>query len=345
MKKLLTAAALSAVLLTALTSCSAKSSSVQPTASERDVFAMDTFMTIKVYGDGAESALEAAEKRIRELEADLSVTAQDSDIVHINRANGAEVEVSRDTALLVDAGGSYWVETDGALDIRVYPVLREWGFTTGEYHVPDEATIAELLGKVHSGDIAVSETTVQIPAEAEIDLGALAKGYTGDEIMAIFRDNGVASALISLGGNVQALGSKPDGSDWRVGIKDPFSPDENMCVLSISDRAVVTSGTYERYFTGDDGKVYWHIIDPEDGYPADNGLVSVTVIGESGLRCDALSPALFVMGTDGAQTYLRENTDVDAVIVTDDGKVLYTDGLSDCLELKSDMPAEVISRD
>lgn len=345
MKKLLTAAALSAVLLTALTSCSAKSSSVQPTASERDVFAMDTFMTMKAYGDGAESALEAAEERIRELEAELSVTAQDSDIAHINRANGAEVEVSRDTALLVDAGGKYWVETDGALDIRVYSVLREWGFTTGEYHVPDEATIAELLRKVHSGDIAVSETSVQIPAEAEIDLGALAKGYTGDEIMAIFRDNGVTSALISLGGNVQALGSKPDGSDWRVGIKDPFSPDENMCVVSISDKAVITSGNYERYFTGDNGKVYWHIIDPNDGYPADNGLVSVTVIGESGLRCDALSTALFVMGTDKAQNYLCEHTDVDAVLVTDDGRVLYTDGLSDSLEMKSGMPAEVIVRD
>lgn len=338
-------AALFAALLTALTSCSAKSSSLQPTASERDVFAMDTFMTMKAYGNGAESALAAAEERIHELEAELSVTDYDSDIARINRANGAEVEVSRDTALLVDAGGKYWVETDGALDVRVYPVLREWGFTTGEYHVPDEATIAELLGKVHSGDIAVSETSVQIPAAAEIDLGALAKGYTGDEIMAIFRDNGVTSALISLGGNVQALGGKPDGSDWRVGIKDPFSPDENMCVVSISDKAVVTSGNYERYFTDDDGRVYWHIIDPADGYPADNGLVSVTVIGDSGLRCDALSTALFVMGTDGAQTYLRENTDVEAVLVTDGGTLLYTDGISEKLDITSDMPTEVISRD
>ncbi|MDO4862917.1 MAG: FAD:protein FMN transferase [Ruminococcus sp.] len=332
--------ALAAVMLFA---CSEAKS--DESAHERDVFAMDTFMTMKAYGSGAEKALGSAEDRIHELEDELSVTEQDSDISRINSAGGEAVSVSADTALLVEAGVSYWQETAGALDISVYPVLAEWGFTTGEYHVPDAETIARLLEKVNAGAVEVGADTVQIPADSMIDLGALAKGYTGDEIMAIFRDNGVKSAMISLGGNVQALGSKPDGSDWRVGIKDPFTPDTNMCVVSISDKAVVTSGNYERYFTGDDGTVYWHIIDPKDGYPADNGLVSVTVIGDSGLRCDALSTALFVAGTDEAQTYLREHTDVDAVLVTDDGRLLYTDGIADKLENVSSMPAEVIARD
>lgn len=331
-----------AALLAALTSCAADTA--PPTASERDVFAMDTFMTMKAYGDGADKALEAAETRIFELESELSVTEADSDISRINSAKGAAVEVSPDTALLVGAGAQYWQDTAGALDISVYPVLREWGFTTGEYRVPDSATIAKLLKNVCGGEISVSGSTVQIPADSEIDLGALAKGYTGDEIMAIFRENAVGSGLVSLGGNVQALGSKPDGSDWRVGIKDPFSPDENMCVVSIADKAVVTSGNYERYFE-QDGKVYWHIIDPADGCPADNGLVSVTIIGSKGLQCDALSTALFVMGTEKAQTYLNGHTEVDAVLVTDDARILYTDGLADKLEIMSDMPSEVIVRD
>ena len=332
-----------AALLAALTSCAAEPA--PQTASERDVFAMDTFMTMKAYGDGADKALEAAETRIFELESELSVTEADSDISRINSAKGAAVEVSPDTALLVGAGAQYWQDTAGALDISVYPVLREWGFTTGEYKVPDSSTIAKLLKNVCGGEISVSGSTVQIPADSEIDLGALAKGYTGDEIMAIFRENGVSSGLVSLGGNVQALGSKPDGSDWRVGIKDPFTTDENMCVVSISDKAVVTSGNYERCFTADDGRNYWHIIDPSDGYPADNGLVSVTIIGGEGLRCDALSTALFVMGTEKAQTYLNGHTEVDAVLVTDDARILYTDGLADKLEIMSDMPSEVIVRD
>ena len=331
-----------AALLTALTSCAAEPA--PQTVSERDVFAMDTFMTMKAYGDGADKALEAAEARIFELESELSVTETDSDIFHINSAKGAAVEVSPDTALLVGAGAQYWQDTAGALDISVYPVLREWGFTTGEYKVPDSSTIAKLLKNVCGGEISVSGSTVQIPADSEIDLGALAKGYTGDEIMAIFRENGVSSGLVSLGGNVQALGSKPDGSDWRIGIKDPFSPDENMCVVSIADKAVVTSGNYERYFE-QDGKVYWHIIDPADGRPADNGLVSVTIIAESGLMCDALSTSLFIMGTDKAVDYWKMHGDFDMILVTDDSSVLYTEGLSDSFENTGGMPAEVISND
>jgi thiamine biosynthesis lipoprotein len=336
-------AALSAALLTALTSCAADTA--PPTASERDVFAMDTFMTMKAYGDGADKALEAAEARIHELEDELSVTKSGSDLARINSSGGEAVAVSDDAAELIKAGVSYFDETSGALDISVYPVLAEWGFTTGEYRIPDEGTISRLLAKVNAGAVTVEGSSVRIPEGSMIDLGALAKGYTGDEIMAIFRENGVKSAMVSLGGNVQALGSKPDGSDWRVGIKDPFTPDTNMCVVSISDRAVVTSGNYERYFTGDDGKNYWHIIDPADGHPADNGLVSVTVIGESGLRCDALSTALFVMGTDRAQTYLRDHTDVDAVLVTEDGTLLYTGGISGKLDNTGGRTAEVIARD
>ena len=314
-------------------------------SAERDVFAMDTFMTMKAYGSRAETALEEAEQRIRQLEDELSVTSSDSDICRINSADGESVEVSEDAVTLIEAGISYWNETSGALEISVYPVLAEWGFTTGEYKIPDPEKLKSLLANVDSGKIEVDSSSVRIPEGSKIDLGALAKGYTGDEIMDICRENGVTSALISLGGNVQTLGKKPDGSEWKVAVKDPFAPDTNMCVLCVSDKAVVTSGNYERYFTGDDGRDYWHIIDPKDGYPADNGLVSVTVIGESGLRCDALSTALFVAGTEGAKSYLREHTDVDAVLVTDDDRLLYTGGIADKLDNISGKSTEVIVRD
>ena len=118
-----------------------------------------------------------------------------------------------------------------------------------------------------------------------------------------------------------------------------------MCIVSVGEKAVITSGNYERYFTGDDGKKYWHIIDKTDGYPADNGLVSVTIIGDSGIMCDALSTALFIAGTEKAQEYWRKNGGFDMILVTDDRRIIYTDGIESGFKNMSDMPAEVISVD
>ena len=326
-------------------SCGSQPQQSESVMSEKDVFAMDTFMTMKAYGTDSDKALEKAEKRIIQLEDELSVTKTDSDISRINSAGGEDVEVSDDTAVLVKAAQDYGKLTNGALDVTVYPVLAEWGFTTGEYHIPDEDTIKSLLENVGYENISLSGNTVQIPPEYQIDMGALAKGYTGDMIMDIFRENGVTSGIISLGGNIQTIGKKPDGSQWRVSVRDPFSPDDNLCILEISDKAVITSGNYERFFTGDDGKNYWHIIDPNDGYPADNGLVSVTIIGENGLMCDALSTALFSAGTEKAKTYWKEHGDFDMVLVTDDKHIIYTDGLSGSFENVSGLTDEVLTHD
>ena len=144
---------------------------------------------------------------------------------------------------------------------------------------------------------------------------------------------------------MQALGTKPDGSDWKIAVRDPFSPEQDMCMIEVSDKAVITSGNYERCFTADDGKVYWHILDPSDGYPADNGLVSVTVIGDSGIDCDALSTALFVAGYDKAVDFLRSESSYELILVTDDKKLYYSEGLSECFTDLSDMGAEVIDLD
>lgn len=312
---------------------------------DRDIFAMDTYMNLRVYGNNAEQALDLAEARIIRLEDTLSVTNEDSDVSHINSSEGKPVEVSEDTAELISAGVSFGGLTDGALEITLYPVLKEWGFTAGEYRIPDSDTLNRLLENVDYSAVTVSGNTVQIPNNYQIDLGSLAKGYTGDEIMEIFRENGVTSAIISLGGNVHTLGKKPDGSDWRVGIKDPFEPENNMCVVEIAEKAVITSGSYERFFVGEDGKSYWHIIDASDGYPADNGLVSVTIIGENGLMCDALSTALFVAGTEKAQSYWREHGGFDMILVTDDRRILYTEGISESFENTSSMTAEEIAYD
>lgn len=345
--KKLNAVFLAAVALS-LCSCNEKHISGTKSNNEavtRDVFAMDTYMNLKAYGSNAEKALNEAENRITELEKTLSVTSEDSDVCKINHSDAQPVSVSSDTVTLINKALDIGTETNGALDITLYPLLKEWGFTTGEYKIPDTQTLDKFLNNVDYSRINVKGEEITLPPDVEIDLGALAKGYTGDEVIEIMKSNGVKSAIVSLGGNVQALGSKPDGSDWKVAVRDPFAPETDMCVVEISGKAVITSGNYERFFTGDDGKDYWHILDPNDGYPADNGLVSVTVIGENGLECDALSTALFVLGYDKTIDYLKQHSENDVILVTDDKKVYYSDGISEKFTNISSMPAEVISLD
>ncbi|MCR4637861.1 FAD:protein FMN transferase [Ruminococcus sp.] len=325
--------------------CTNNSKSDKNISVTRDVFAMDTYMNLKAYGKNGESAIDEAEKRIYELENELSATLQTSDIWKINHACGAETAINDDTALLIAKALDIGESTHGALDITIFPVLKEWGFTTGKYHIPNNSKIDSLLENVDYSKIKLVENNVSIPESSEIDLGALAKGYTGDEIMKIFRSYNIDSAIVSLGGNVQALGSKPDGSSWKVAVRDPYSPEMDMCVVEVNNKAVITSGNYERLFTGDDGSRYWHIIDPADGYPADNGFVSVTVIGENGLNCDCLSTAIFVAGLGGYKDIIKDYPSYDFVFVTDDKKILYTSGITDKFQNISSMTAEVINID
>ena len=344
-----------AVLLTLglLCSCSADSGSVSHTDSmeseSRDVFAMDTYMNLKAYGENAGGALSAAQERILELEAELSVTDENSDIYRLNSSAGERVQVSEDTARVLSAAVRYGELTGGMLDITLYPVLRAWGFTTQEYRIPGGDELSELLKNVDYSRVDADGVSAAIPEDFMVDLGSVAKGYTSDAVMETMRENRVDSAIISLGGNVQALGSKPDGSPWRVAVRDPFYPDSDMCVLEIEDCAVITSGNYERYFVGGDGNTYWHIIDPADGYPADNGVVSATIVGKSGLMCDALSTAMFVAGEDRAAEFWKSSIDdpeldFEMILVTDDGRILYTEGLEDGFTSAGTMPAEVIER-
>lgn len=290
---------------------------------ERTFFAMDTVMTLRLYQGGDGSLLDRAEARVRELEGLWSVTDGASEISTLNHDGSAEL--SPETADLLRTALDMCRRTDGALDISTYPVLRAWGFTTGEYSVPGGEAIAALLPLVDYGRVALEAGAAALPPGMEIDLGSVAKGYTGDALAALLKQGGAASALLDLGGNIQAVGSKPDGSPWRVAIQDPAG-DGNIGVVEVADQAVVTSGGYERYFE-EDGVRYWHIIDPATGWPARSGLASVTVVGESGLLCDGLSTALFVMGREGALEHWRQHRDFEAVLVSEDGSVTITAGL------------------
>ena len=331
------------ILLISFTACS-NSGNDEMEAHSESFFAMDTYMTFTAYGANAEYALLQAENRIAELEGLWSVTDTGSDIYAVNHSNGQPVAVSEETEELVSFALDMAEKTDGALEPTIYPVLNAWGFTTDENHVPSESEITGLLefvgyDRVHSGNGYIS-----LESGSMLDLGAVGKGFAGDKVVQVLKENGISSALLDIGGNIQAIGAKPDGSYWRVGLKDPFSGGV-LGVIRVANEAVVTSGSYERYFISKDGKRYGHIIDPSTGYPVDNGLASVSVIAGQGKLCDALSTSLFVMGLEGAEDYWRQHRDFDMILVTEDGNIYVTEGMKDRFSLQSqysDMAVNVI---
>ena len=338
MKNWLSAALLSAAFL--LTGCSGAPTQEPETAT---FFAMDTAMDFTVYGDAA--LLDEAETLIGSLEEQVSVTDEHSDIYAIDHTGSGSL--SGNAAELMEQALELCRRTGGALDISVYPIVRAWGFTTGSYQVPDEETIQSLLPLVDYTQIQYDAATgvVTLPEGMEIDLGSVAKGYAGQLAAQMLREHGVQSALLNLGGNVQTVGTKPDGSPWQIGIKDPQGEDA-MMVLSVEDQAVVTSGGYERYFE-QDGQTYWHIMDPSTGHPADSGLLSVTIVGKQGIICDGLSTSLFVMGLEKAADLWAQSCDFEAVFVTASGEVYITEGLQDRFALTeqyADTPVSVIER-
>ena len=292
--------------------------------------AMDTYISATVYGEGGESAAKAAKEEILRLESLFSVTDDKSDVSRINCSEGNGAEVSGETAELIRFALEMCENSGGSLDITMYPVVREWGFTTGEYKIPDNDTLTNLLDKVNYSSVRVDGNTVTVPQDTMIDLGAAAKGYAGDRAIQILKEKGITSGLVNLGGNVQVLGGKPDGTDWSVGVQNPFG-DGYVCVLNVRDTAVVTSGNYERYFE-EDGVRYWHIIDPADGFPADNGIVSATVIGDSGAFCDALSTAIFVMGREKAEKLWSESGEFEMILVLENGDVVISEGVEEMIE-------------
>ena len=316
---------------------SVKESQTQPSKNfpdpyDKSVFALDTFINLRLYSDNAESSAELAADRITELENIFSVTNENSDVSKLNNSSGKPVTVDDDTFNVINTAIDISNITDGALDISVYPIVKLWGFTTDEHKVPSESDIDKEMKKVDYTKITANETsrTVQLAEDMEIDLGAVAKGYISEDIKNLLKEDGVESAVLSFGGNIQTIGTK-NGDLWKVGVKYPFTED-SFAILSVGETAVVTSATDQRYFE-EDGKMYHHIIDPKSGYPVDNGTFSTTVICESGARADALSTSIFVMGTDRAKELYKNFDNFEFVILDENDTVYVTNGLKDNFKL------------
>ena len=324
-----------------LTSCSARTDTPEAVADgsasekhESQVFAMDTVMMLTAYGENGQAALDTAEEVIYALEADLDPTNPAGSVYAINAGAGSYVPVSESCVEIMLTTLGKWGETGGAIDPGLFPIIKAWGFTLGEYRVPGQTEINGLLADKNTEGILVDEQSgsVYIPARMEISLGAVGKGYTAQKALEAMAAAGVESAIVSLGGNVQTLGdAKPNGAKWQVAVTDPNDTGAYVGILSIGEAAVVTSGGYQRYFE-QDGVTYIHIIDPETGYPVDNDLLSVTVVTADGAEADALSTSLFVMGVEGALAHYRAVGGFELVLITEENEIIVTPGLADCFE-------------
>ena len=306
---------------------------IDPQAEESStvyVDSMDTFMELRAFGSNRDAALKAAKEEIERLNNMLSIGLEESEVSQVNQKGSGTV--SPETAEMIRGALDLYKETDGAFDLTVYPLMELWGFVSKDYHVPTNEELSETLKRIGADRVTLDDVSgaVTLDVGQAIDLGGIAKGYTSQKLMEIFKSYGVQSAIVSLGGNMQCLGTKPDGSAWRIGVKDPFNPEFGLsAIIQIVDKAVITSGGYERYFVDEaSGVTYRHIIDPATGYPAESGLSSVSIVTDNGMLGDGLSTALYIMGLEKASDFWREHRDAfDAVLIDNDGNLYVTAGL------------------
>ena len=285
----------------------------------------DTVISVQIFDSVDEDVLKGCEKLCKKYDSMFSNKIEDSEISRINSAGGNPVEVSKETIKLIKKGIYYSEMSDGVFDITIAPVSNLWDFKAETPLVPSPEAIAEAVSHVNYENIIIRDNTVKLTdPHAGIDLGAIAKGYIADRIKDYLEEEGVRHAMINLGGNVLAMGSKLDGSDYNIGIQKPFDESgEPITSVKISDKSVVTSGIYQRYFKAD-GKIYHHILAPNTGYPCENNLYSVTILTDSSLTADALSTTCFLLGYDRGMKLINQLDNVDAVFITNDNQIHYS---------------------
>lgn len=298
---------------------------------QRTELVMDTFVTVTAYGQSATSGVDAVMAEFARLDRLWNRFDQESEIARISRAAGREpVKVSEDTLFIIKKSMFFSELTGGAFDITVGPLIDLWGFARPEKAIPDDAAIKRVLPDVGYQGIVINEgqgTVFLRRPGMSLDLGAIAKGYATDRARAILRQHGITSALVNAGGNIYAVGKKPGGDLWNIGIQDPRKPDDYLASVQVQDVSAVTSGDYQRFFEAG-GVRYHHLLNPATGKPARTGLYAVTIISQSSTAADALSTSVFVLGKEKGSEVLAQFAGTDAFFVEEGNRVSYTPGLA-----------------
>ncbi len=309
----LPAVLLAAVLL--FCSCAGESKKKQ------SFFAMDTVVDVTIYG-GIPEMFADIEMIVTAAEDRYSATKPDS-LVSVLNSGGALLQNDEGLILMLQKAEELRALTNGAYNIAIAPIMKLYGFGGGEHRIPSDEEIENALSAINSSG-------------RQIDLGSCAKGYTADLVVEYLENCGVC-AVLSLGGSVHTVGKKPDGKKFNIGIADPKEPTQNAAYIEVGECAIVTSGTYQRYFE-ENGVRYHHLIDGRTGRPSDSNIESVTVIIENsvsnaGLKADLLSTALFLMGSEWTMDYYNSVGGFEAVMILKNGEILTTDKISENIRI------------
>ena len=306
---------------------------------------LGTVVSVTTYGDVARDVFDEVFDRVAEIESKMSVSREDYDtteLLTVNDAAGVEpVVVSPDTYYVVEQALHYSYLTDGAFNVAIEPLVRLWGIGTNRAAVPSAEQLEAAVAEIDYRRVVMEPTNHTIYLSEEgmgLDVGGIAKGYAADEVARILTGHGVEHALLDFGGNVVVVGTKVDGSDWRIGIQNP-DPDASrgafIGVLPATDLAIVTSGPYERYFI-EDGVRYHHILDSTTGYPVWNGLQSVTIVNDKSITADVLSTAVLSMGLTDGMSFVESHDGVEAIFIDEDNMVYVSSGLAGLFVLTDD---------
>lgn len=337
-KKFFILAATLALLSAVFTGCNNTSQTTT-----RSDFALDTVVTITLYGTDDASLLDAPFQKIYELADKLDAFSDTSEVTAINNAAGVEpVAVSDETFEVIQKGIEYGYKTDGAFDITIGPLTELWHIgSASDGKVPEQAAVDAAKALVDYQKVTLDSTakTVYLQESGmKLNLGAIAKGYIGDAVKAILLDEGVQNAVINLGGNVVLIGGRTHSQPFSVGVQDPESEDGvNLGVIETTDQSIVTSGDYERYMTASDGTRYHHILDPKTGYPADSGLHQTTVLCDSSTDADAMSTSFFIMGYDQVKEKLSDFGNPGVLFVTTDNHIEQLGNIREVFTLNTEM--------
>ncbi len=304
---------------------------------EKTEYVLGTICSIQVYDGDKEKAISSAFKRIKDIENKMSVNKSGTELDNVaDNAGKSYVKVSDDTLYVLERGKYYSDQSKGAFDITIGPLVKLWGIGTDKARLPSIQEINEKKALVNYKDLAIDEKNKKVmlnKAGMSLDLGGIAKGYAADEATRILKENGVKHAIVNLGGNVLAINDNPEGRPWTIGIQNPFDTrGDSLGTINVTNKTVVTSGIYERFFEKD-GKKYHHILNPFTGYPMDNSLASVTLVTDVSIDADAMTKNIFYKGIEKGPEYVKTLKGVEAIFVTKNKEVYITDGLKGNFEL------------
>ncbi len=294
-------------------------------------FKFNTIMTITIYGYTDQNIFKEVWSKFDEMEKSFSANIDESDVTRFNNSKStAPIEMPRDILNMLDKALPYSKKTEGKFDPTIEPIVRLWGISTDTPRVPKQSELDTALAHVgyeHLKLDLINGTLQKDDPDVRIDLGAIAKGYAADQIASLLKSKGIDRAILNLGGNIFALGSKTSQTPWNVGVQDPMEPSgEVLATIKVTNKSVVTSGTYERYFE-QDGKRYHHILSPFDGYPIDNELLSVSILSNQSIDGDILSTSTYSLGLKNGQALINHLEGVAAIFVTNDKKIYFAGDL------------------